>query len=117
MGIRNRSGIVKDATNNYNTRSWASGTGQAAVCSLWKESGRKQHKGIATIKGNYLVAVAPVFGKAGDGIVIHLKGGTDIPAIIADVKGSDKQSKYGHRFGNGISLVEWEAYTIYQKIK
>lgn len=111
-----QSGIVKDATNNYNTRTWASGTGQAAVCSLWKKSGRTQHKSIATINGNYLVAVAPVFGKAGDGIVIHLEGGTDIPAIIADVKGSDKQNKYGHTFGNGISLVEWEAYTVYQNI-
>lgn len=112
-----QSGIVKDATNNYKTRPWASGTGQAAVSKLWKKRGSEHTRGIATISGNYLVAVSGVFGKAGDGIVINLSGGIRIPAIIADIKGSDKANKWGHDFGGKTSLVEWEAYTVYQKIK
>ena len=77
-------------------------------CQLLLSKGRKTKRGIATIDGYYLVATKPKFGRVGDRINIILEDGTKIKAIQADTKGNEHQNEWGHNFGGGTSLVEWE---------
>lgn len=42
-------------------------------------------------------------------MLLELDGGDLLACIVADEKGEDRQHEWGHRFGSGISLVEWEA--------
>ena len=55
-----------------------------------------------------------MFGDTGDAITIVLRDGTKINSIVADVKGADAPNwskdgkRYGHSYGGGFSLVEFE---------
>ena len=100
-----QSGLVADYTPYL--RRWSSGTAQAELYAYWQKSG-SQDGPLAMIYGCYLAAVSPRIGRAGDIVVLELDDGTQLPCIIADEKGDDRQHEWGHRFGSGISLVEWE---------
>ena len=105
-----QTGIIADYTNySYFYTRWNSGTDQRRVADLWASEGRKSKQGIATLGGYYLVAVRPKFGACGDVIAVVLEGGERINCIIADVKGSDATSEWGHVFSGKVSLVEFES--------
>ncbi|MCX4364712.1 MAG: LysM peptidoglycan-binding domain-containing protein [Bacilli bacterium] len=106
-----QSGITRNHTN-YNSfySKWTSGTNQRTVADQWNSSGRTSNRGIATIEDRYLVAVSPKFGTVGDNIDVSLSDGTIIHCKIADAKGSDATSEWGHVFGNGtVDVIEWES--------
>lgn len=104
-----QSGIIGDYTANYGSIPWAYGTNQRSVFEKWQAAGSASSDGIATLDGRYLIAMTPKFGSAGDKVEVVLVGGTRIPAILADIKGSDAGSEWGHYFGSQVSLVEFEA--------
>ncbi len=94
---------------------WSNGTTQKKMSEVWGSKGKKFTKGIATIDGRYLVAVVNTFGNPGNYIDVYLKDGTVLPCIIADAKslGDSNITKYGHRTGNAISVIEFEVETSY----
>jgi hypothetical protein len=92
---------------------WAEGTNQRKVSEIWKEQGSVFKNGIAVINvdgvDRYLVAVSPKFGQPGDCIDVTLEDGTVIHCIIADSKGSDAGSEWGHVLDDGsINVLEFE---------
>ncbi len=101
-----QTGIIPNLTQYYGTRKWAYNQGKMA--DAYRAAGSQQDGNMATINGRYLVAVSPKFGTVGDNIDIQLANGKVIPAVIADVKGSDAQSNWGHVLGGGVDVVEWE---------
>ena len=109
-----QTGITRNYTNyTYFYNQWINSTGQRAVADIWDTLGRPSNRGIATINGRYLVAVATTFGGVGDYIDIVLTNGEVIPCIIADAKSSNDRNytPYGHRLGGGrIDGVEWESF-------
>ena len=105
-----QTGIIPNYTNYaFLYGKWNEGTAQREVSEIWASKGKTSDKGIATIDDNYLVAVSPKFGKAGDEIEVVLEDGTSINCIIADVKGGDAGSEWGHCFGNSIDIIEWQS--------
>lgn len=109
--IINQSGIVGNYTNySYWFSRWANSSNQRRVADKWSSQGKPSNRNIATIDGYYLIAVSPIFGDCGDRVSVVLRDGTIINCIIADIKGADATSKYGHSFGNGqIDIIEWES--------
>ena len=106
-----QSGITKNYTNyDYFYNRWSNGTNQRNVADQWAESGRTSNNGIATIDDRYLVAVSTKFGNVGDNIDVVLDDGTVINCKIADAKGSDATSEWGHVLGGGgVDVIEWES--------
>lgn len=106
-----QSGITKNYTNyDYFYNKWSKGTNQRSVADAWAESGKNSNNGIATIDDRYLVAVSTKFGKVGDNIDVVLDDGTVINCTIADAKGSDATSEWGHELGRGgVDVIEWES--------
>lgn len=105
-----QTGIIADYTNySYFYSRWNAGTNQRRVADLWASGGRKSKNGIATLDGYYLVAVRPKFGACGDVISVVLEGGERLNCVIADVKGSDATSEWGHVYGGRISVIEFES--------
>ena len=102
-----QTGIIANATQNYSTRGWAYNQGMLA--DAYKAAGSQADGNMATLNGRYLVAVSPTFGTVGDNIDIQLENGQVIPAVIADIKGADATSPWGHQFGSaGVDVIEWE---------
>ena len=101
-----QTGIIANYTQNYNTRGWSYDQGKMAKA--YKAAGSQTDGNMATIDGRYLVAVSPRFGKVGDNIDIKLENGQVIHAVIADVKGDDATSSWGHELGGKVDVVEWE---------
>lgn len=90
---------------------WSRGTNQRKLSEVWADSGKMSTNSICIISGYYLIALSPIFGKCGDMVTVHLEDGSFFNAIIADEKGNDASSLYGHVFiGVGVDIVEWEAY-------
>ena len=89
---------------------WTRGTTQRRLSEIWGEQGKPHSHNIATISGYYLIALKPVFGSVGDIVSVVLEDNTYFNAIIADEKGSDSPSRWGHPFGSQIDIVEWESY-------
>ena len=105
-----QTGIVKNYTNyDYFYGKWSKGSAQRALSEQWAAAGKPSHRGIATYNNRYLVAVSPKFGTVGDNIDIVLDNGVTIPATIADAKGSDAKSEWGHTFGKAVDVIEWES--------
>ncbi len=107
-----QTGICRNFTSYaYFYGRWSKNTGQREVSELWGDAGKPSSNGIATLNDRYLVAVSTKFGKVGDSIDIVLKDGQVIPAIIADAKGADATSEWGHVLGSGnaVDIVEWES--------
>lgn len=106
-----QTGITKNYTNyDYFYNKWSNGTNQRNIADTWAESGRNSNNGIATINDRYLVAVSTKFGNVGDNIDVVLDDGTVINCTIADAKGSDATSEWGHVLGGGgVDVIEWES--------
>ena len=105
-----QTGIIKNYTNyNYFYGKWSKGSAQRNLSEMWNASGRTNDRGIATLNNRYLVAVSPTFGKVGDNIDVCLDNGVVIPCTIADAKGSDAKSMWGHTFGKAVDIIEWES--------
>ncbi len=101
-----QTGIIANYTQNYDNRGWAWDQGKMA--NAYKKAGSQSDGNMATIDGRYLVAVSPRFGKVGDNIDIQLENGKVIHAVIADLKGNDATSSWGHELGGKVDVVEWE---------
>ena len=105
-----QTGIIKNYTNyNYFYGKWNKGSAQRNISEVWNAAGRTNDRGIATLNNRYLVAVSPKFGNVGDNIDVCLDNGVVIPCTIADAKGSDAKSQWGHTFGNKVDVIEWES--------
>lgn len=105
-----QSGLIPDFTNySYFYKKWNSDSNQRKVADLWYSKGKQSDKGVATLDGFYLVAAKDKFGVCGDAIQVNLEDGSSFSCILADVKGSDAQSPWGHVYETGVSLIEWEA--------
>ena len=89
---------------------WAKGSVQRKLSEVWASQGKPQSHHICTIDGYYLIALAQVFGTTGDLVSVVLEDGTYFNAILADAKGADAHSHWGHIFGSQVDIVEWEAY-------
>ena len=92
---------------------WDAGSNQQKVSDIWKQQGSVFKNGIAVINvdgvDRYLVAVSPKYGNVGDCIDVTLEDGTVIHCIIADTKGSDSGSDWGHKMEDGsINILEFE---------
>lgn len=104
-----QTGLCANITNyNYYYGRWNKSTMQRVLSDQWDAAGRPSSNGIATLNGRYLVAVSTKFGKVGDNIDIVLRDGQIIPATIADAKGIDATSEWGHVFSGAVDIVEWE---------
>lgn len=104
----NQSGIIGNYT--YYDRAWAGGSIQRQIYNKWVSKGKPQNRNIATLDGYYMCAVAPVFGTTGDKVSVVLEDETVINCILADAKGTDAKSKWGHILGSGqVDIIEWEA--------
>ncbi len=90
---------------------WNKGTMQRELSEQWGAAGKPSSNGIATLNGRYLVAVSTKFGKVGDNIDIVLNDGQVINATIADSKGKDATSEWGHVLTKkgAVDIIEWEA--------
>ena len=105
-----QTGIIKNYTNyNYFYGKWSKGSAQRNLSEVWNAAGRTSDRGIATLNNRYLVAVSPKFGKVGDNIDVCLDNGVVIPCTIADAKGKDAKSEWGHTFGKAVDVIEWES--------
>ncbi len=104
-----QTGIIKNYTNyDYFYGRWSKGSAQRVLSEQWNAAGRTGDRGIATLNNRYLVAVSPKFGKVGDNIDVCLDNGVVIPCTIADSKGKDAKSQWGHTFGKAVDVIEWE---------
>lgn len=90
---------------------WNKGTMQREIANQWGAAGMPSSNGIATLNDRYLVAVSPKFGNVGDNIDIVLNDGQVINATIADMKGGDATSEWGHVLtkSGAVDIIEWEA--------
>ena len=105
-----QTGIIENYTNyDYFYGRWNNGSAQKELSEVWAAAGKPNDRGIATINGRYLVAVSKKFGKVGDSIDVCLDNGEVIPCMIADAKGPDAESEWGHLFGRAVDIIEWES--------
>lgn len=107
-----QTGLCPNYTSySYFYDKWNSGTMQREIADKWGESGKPSANGIATLNDRYLVAVSPKFGKVGDNIDVVLSDGQVINATIADMKGTDATSEWGHVLtpSGAVDIIEWEA--------
>lgn len=108
-----QTGLCRNYTSyTYFYGRWGKGSGQRALSEQWGAAGKPSSNGIATLNGRYLVAVSPKFGSVGDHIDIVLSDGQVIPATIADAKGRDATSEWGHVLitrTQAVDIIEWEA--------
>ena len=105
-----QTGIIANYTNyKYFKNKWSKGSNQRALSKQWVAAGETSDRGIATLDNRYLVAVSEKFGNVGDYIDVELDDGTVIKAIIADAKGADATSEWGHKFGRSVDIIEWES--------
>lgn len=110
--VLDQTGIIPNYTNySYWYDKWL--YSQRDIADIWNNKGRKSSRHIAVIDNYYLVAVKPIIGKVGDILTFILEDGTNFNALIADVKGSDADNKWGHVFGNQVDIIEWEMVGSY----
>jgi len=94
---------------------WGKSTDSYRLSRVWESQGCCHDNGVATIGGYYCVAVKPKFGTVGDVMRVTLKSGASFNCIMADTKGGDAKSEWGHSKSdkdgnpyNDISIIEWE---------
>lgn len=93
------------------------GSGQKLVHDAWNKDGSQYENGIAVIDDNgtkrYLVACSSEIGKVGDRLTYHFENGQSIDALVADQKSSGDRNytKYGHKYGGKINILELEVNT------
>lgn len=106
----NQTGIIRNYTNyTYWYPRWNKSSIQYKLAQLWDSQGRPESRKIATISGYYLMAMKPVFGTVGDIVTVDLANGDTINGILADAKGADASSPWGHSFGSSVDVIEWES--------
>lgn len=110
-----QTGIIANYTG-YD-RNWASNTIQRTLYDIWVADGKPSSYGIATLKGYYLIALAPKFGTTGDIVSVVLEDNTYFNAVLGDAKGSDAKSEWGHYFGSSVDIVEWESVTTQDTLR
>ena len=109
-----QSGIVNDYTSySHFYHRWSAGTTQRTLADIWYYQGCPYDMAIATISGYYCIAVSPKFGRCGDVVVVTLEDNSYFAAIIADVKGSDATSEWGHVENGRVKVIEWEKIVTY----
>ena len=105
------------ATYEREDISWDSTTLQYQVNQLWASQGKPKDDNnwaYVTVAGQqrYLVALAPIFGEAGDYVDIYVKNGQVYPCLMGDTKGDDDMfiwtdgQHWGHRSGNQCNILE-----------
>ncbi len=107
-----QTGLCPNYTSySYFYGKWSRGTQQRKLSEQWGAAGMPSSNGIATLNDRFLVAVSPKFGSVGDNIDIVLSDGQVIPATIADMKGVDATSEWGHVLteSGAVDIIEWEA--------
>lgn len=103
----NQSGLIPNYTNyGYWFSRW--GYTQRKIADEWARTGKNHIEYVASIAGYRLLACSTVFGTTGDLIKVNLQDGTSFGAIIADSKGGDAGSKWGHYIGGKVDIIEWE---------
>lgn len=108
-----QTGIIANYTGYV--RNWASGTTQRTIYNLWNEQGRPSKYSIAMVSGYYLIAPGRYFSNtAGDMLEVVLEDGTRFMCMVADTKGPDTPSEYGHLFGSQVDIIEWENVSTQQ---
>lgn len=111
-----QTGMIRNYTNyTYFYPKWSSSSTQRKIADIWNSKGRTNDGNIATIDGYYLVAMAPVFATTGEIVTIELEGGITFHGILADAKGSDATSPWGHKLNGKVDIIEWEAIGNGQK--
>ena len=110
-----QTGVNGDFTSySYWYHGWSGSSVQRKLADVWAYYGFPYENSIALISGYYCVAVSPKYGTEGDIIVVTLANGEQFAAIIADAKGDDAGSEWGHiERGGGsnygkIKVIEWE---------
>ncbi len=81
---------------------------------LREEAGEEyDSEGFAKIEGRYVIACTQSWGNVGDIIDFHLDNGMTFKCIIGDIKssGDSNYSKWGHLYGNSISVIEFVVQT------
>lgn len=105
-----QTGVCTNYTNyGHFYGKWTKGTEQRAISEQWGAANKPSSNGIATLNDRYLVALSPKFGRVGDNVDIELSNGEVIKATIADSKGRDATSEWGHVLSNGVDIIEWES--------
>lgn len=109
---------INTAFTSYSSwyNDWNRQSPQYKLAHIWgNDWARSCDRGIATINGCYLVAVAPTYGSVGTMLQITLDNGATFKAIIADIK-SPSDANYcpwGHLDGNGrVNIIEWEVVKV-----
>ena len=104
-----QTGIIGDCTYIESPSSSGFWVGDCLkVYNKWASAGKKWFSKIATLDGRYLIAMRPRFGSVGDKVDVLLEDGTVMNCTMLDTKGSDA-AEWGHDYGSGYSLVEFEA--------
>ena len=109
---------INTAFTSYSSwfNDWNSRSPQKKLADIWyNDWGRSCDRGIATINGCYLVAVAQTFGTIGTVLKVNLDNGQSFKALMADAKstGDSNYTAWGHLDGNGrVNVIEWEVVKV-----
>jgi hypothetical protein len=104
-------------SNNYKCHDYGSNvlSPSKEVHDVWVSQGARFKNGIGYVVVDgverYLAAVVPTVAEAGDVVNATLKDGTIIPLLIMDTKGGDAEYEWGHAFGDGVDVIEFEVDT------
>lgn len=109
---------INTAFTSYSSwyNDWNRSSPQYKLSHIWSTDwGCSCDRGIATVNGCYLIAVAPTYGSVGTALHIELDNGASFDALIADIK-SPSDANYcpwGHLDGNGrVNIIEWEVVKV-----
>lgn len=98
-------------------RSWARHTTQRTLYDMWRAQGKPSNHNVCTVNGYYLLAPGRYFSNhCGDILEWELEDGTKFMSIVADTKGPDTASEYGHLFNGAADVIEWECITSQSKL-
>lgn len=105
-----QTGLIASYTG-YATLNWTKGTTQRTLYDLWVSNGKKTQHSICMLDGYYMIAPGRYFSNhCGDVLEVVLQNGTHLMCLVADAKGPDAPSDYGHYYnGNQVDIIEWES--------
>ena len=91
-------------------QAWSAGTTQRTIYDLWNQASRPTAHGVCTLSGYYLIAPGRYFSNScGDILEVVLENGYKFMCMVADAKGRDAPSDYGHYYGSAVDIIEWES--------
>lgn len=108
---------INTAFTSYSSwfNDWAPKSPQKKLANVWyNDWGRSCDRGIATINGCYLVAVAQTFGTIGTVLQVKLDNGKSFNALMADAKstGDSNYTAWGHLVDGKVNVIEWEVVKV-----